>query len=564
MSTFENAALDQAREQSLAQTTMLENLIPQTVSYNTAGHLLILGAEDQIRLAAAQLDGMASRTLLATEAVSSQDEAHLERVMAAAEATESLPAFYSRELTIKGFLGQFQVFIREPEGISQIELAPGAVRRPHYDLILDLGQQPAISLELLPPGYFHVGDDADKLADALAQLPELVGQFDKPRYVKINSDICAHHSSGVDGCTRCLNVCPADAIESVEGMIQIDPYQCHGAGSCASACPTGAISYDQPTPSVLRDYLKRLLTRYLELSDQRPVVLLHDQTAGEAALKAMQQLPGQVLPVALEEVAVAGIDSWFAALAWGARQVLVLTTEMTPPTLLALVEKEQALAQSLLSAVGTEADRIALIRSDDLAQLAAQVAQSGQWPALPVAAFPNDLAKRDTLFNALDHINGACAASTEALALAGVPYGQIQVDTDKCTLCMSCTSLCPTGALLDGGDSPALKFQEQPCVQCGLCERACPEKAITLSSRVLLDRDARQAVTVLKEEEPFECITCGKPFATKAVIEKMTTALAGHSAFAGDALQRLKMCEDCRVKDMFTDILNDPEKQLRV
>jgi hypothetical protein len=33
----------------------------------------------------------------------------------------------------------------------------------------------------------------------------------------------------------------------------------------------------------------------------------------------------------------------------------------------------------------------------------------------------------------------------------------------------------------------------------------------------------------------------------------MLGKLAGHSMFQGEALQRLKMCSDCRVIDMFSD-----------
>jgi hypothetical protein len=55
---------------------------------------------------------------------------------------------------------------------------------------------------------------------------------------------------------------------------------------------------------------------------------------------------------------------------------------------------------------------------------------------------------------------------------------------------------------------------------------------------------------VLKEEEPFCCIRCGKPFGVKSTIERITQKLAGtHWMFEGNAkrLDVLRMCEDCRV-----------------
>jgi hypothetical protein len=51
--------------------------------------------------------------------------------------------------------------------------------------------------------------------------------------------------------------------------------------------------------------------------------------------------------------------------------------------------------------------------------------------------------------------------------------------------------------------------------------------------------------------EPFLWIRCGKPFATRQVIDKITGKMKHHPMFRGEALERLKMCEDCRVKAMF-------------
>jgi hypothetical protein len=63
-------------------------------------------------------------------------------------------------------------------------------------------------------------------------------------------------------------------------------------------------------------------------------------------------------------------------------------------------------------------------------------------------------------------------------------------------------------------------------------------------------RAATASARVLKQEEPFACIRCGKPFGVKSTIERVTAKLEGkHWMFKGQArrLDLIKMCEDCRV-----------------
>jgi ferredoxin len=132
----------------------------------------------------------------------------------------------------------------------------------------------------------------------------------------------------------------------------------------------------------------------------------------------------------------------------------------------------------------------------------------------------------------------------------GAPYGQVEVDTTRCTLCMSCVGACPENALLDSKEAPELRFVENNCVQCGLCERTCPESAITLVPRLLFGAGAREART-LNRAEPFCCVRCAKPFGTRQMVEVMMKRLSLHSMFASpQAQRRLQMCADCRVVDM--------------
>lgn len=551
--------LKAVRQQVLANTQILQNLIPPTVSYTTEGNVLIIGPEDLARLAADKLSNMGKLAILANESITSQDEAHLEKVMSSAENVES---FYNKLIEIKGFLGQFQVKVDsgsdKASDTNAVELSMVAIRKAHFDLILDLSQSPCINLEMLPPGYFYVGQDEAKLDDAIAQLPDLIGEFDKPRYVKVNSEICAHNRNGIDGCNRCLNFCPADAIQSIDKMIEIDPYLCHGAGSCTNACPTGAISYDLPTPQALHSYLHKLVTRFREQAQTAPVILFHDEANGAALVGV--DLPGAVIPVALEEITVASMDHWMSSLAWGARQILVLNTEATAPTLTQMLQGEHKLANDILDEMG-QPGRISVIDESSIGDLTALLETSSNWPMIVPGEFAATT-KRNTLYAAIDHLNEQAASVDTCLSQSNIPYGKVSINSDKCTLCLSCVSTCPTQALTDGGDKPALHFVEQDCVQCGLCESACPEKVISLTPQMNFDKAQRQQRQTLKEEAPFDCIRCGTPFATQSMVQRMLEAVGGHSAFSAN-IERLKMCSDCRVKDMFEDILQDPEKQLR-
>lgn len=546
-------ALTQARK----KTMFPHNLAPATVTYSTYGHLLILGSEDMIRLAAEQLENMASVTLLVTEAISNHSEAHLDNALAAAV---DLPLYKTKLHSIKGFLGQFQVAIEQDDQIEGF--AKIAQNRVHFDLILNLGKESQFSAELAPTGYFHVAPNSDQLSTVITELPNYIGEFDKPRYFQINNDICAHSSRGQTGCTRCLDICPADAISSEKSIININPHLCHGAGGCATACPTGAINYSLPQPAQMHSYLQKLLHAYKEYGGTHPVILFHDHEQGHEIVDKLQdKLPNNFITVQLEELAAAGQETWLTCLASGAEQVLLLETMAIPDGIKALLNNEVKLVQTLLSGMQYNASQLQIITES---QLDTNHQQTQYKPITPIELISTHN-KRDTLFTALDHLISENTLTDDSyLALpAGSPFGQIAVNNTSCTLCMSCVAVCPTQSLTDGGGKPALNFQEQSCVQCGLCEGACPEKAITLIPRLSFSNQ-RNVPFEIHSEDPFECITCAKPFAPKSTINKMLETLKEHPYFQGPAINRLKMCEDCRVNDIFTDLSANPEKQLEL
>jgi ferredoxin len=151
---------------------------------------------------------------------------------------------------------------------------------------------------------------------------------------------------------------------------------------------------------------------------------------------------------------------------------------------------------------------------------------------------------------ALSELHRAAPERAGVVALPkGAPFGAVEINAGGCTLCLSCVSACPTGALRDDPERPMLRFVEDACVQCGLCQAICPEHVITLKPQIDFDA-ARAPARILKEEEPFCCIRCGKPFGVKSTIDRVVAKLEGkHWMYPGSSrrLEVIKMCDDCRV-----------------
>lgn len=553
---------ERARAHALQHTVKTDNLIPATVSYQSQGRLLLVGPEDSIRRAASLLPDGVTPILLVTEAVHDAEAADLEAIF---EVTAALDALTLREPGLSGYLGQFQLTGLNGQG-ERISLAALCFPQqatvgsePRFDLVADLGRVPLFALERPPVGYLHLADDAG-LAERLAELCALTGIFDKPRYFRLDPEACAFTARGVPGCSRCLDVCPTDALKPINGRIQIDPHLCQGFGSCASACPTGAIAYHQPDANTSGDYLFRLLKHYREAGGDASQLLIAGENEREWVEAELTRRPANWLPVWVEESASLGIESWFAALAYGASAVHIALGDDAPESVRALVERELASAAVLLAGAGLSADRIALFNPD-----AEQDKPISCEPAVALLDKPLKGDKRENLFAAFDALWQANEGRREPLVVPhGAPYGSVELKEADCTLCMGCVAVCPSRALHAVGHTPGLNFIEQDCIQCGMCEKACPEQAIVLTPRLQPVPEARRAVQSLKAEEAACCIRCAKPFAPASLIRRIQQKLAGHSHFQNEAAQRLLMCEDCRVKDVFAALAADPVSQLKV
>lgn len=530
-------------QQQLGEATSL-------IQYQSNGHALIIGPQEEA-LSAASSYGGKSATVVCVDAAISKMQKRL--------ADNGVAVFLVSALDLEGHLGAFKAVIPAATTADKpFDVAVSVyLESGFFDVVLDMSRLPLLPAHLPPFGYRHI-DQVSEIPEAMADLMDMQGEFEKPRYFNYNKNLCAHSRSELKGCQQCLDVCSTGAIVSDGEGVQVNPFLCQGCGSCATVCPSGAMTYAYPRPA---NAIER--TRAALKSAETSGLLLYAEVHEE--LVARTSLPDELVPLMVEEVSAFGPDFWLSVLAGYACRI-ILVSEAAPdhPDALALRSQIQWV-DDLLKAVGvSDAEAaISIVTSSELEQhslspLACLIPSSWENSALKRLQ-PRDFAthndKRQTLRLALDVISEQLPpASSETLLKTGSPFGHIKVDTDACTLCMACVSTCPAKALQDGQDTPALRFVESNCLQCGLCEAACPESAISLQARYTWDSVAARQINTLHEEEPFHCLVCHTPFTTKAMINTMSEKLAGHWMFQDTkAIRRLKLCGDCRVKDMFED-----------
>lgn len=424
------------------------------------------------------------------------------------------------------------------------------------DLILDItGDAPLFVDGDGRDGYLRAdpGRAADVM-EAMFKASDLVGEYEKPIYVSYDADICAHSRSGKIGCSNCIDACPKGAIRSAGDSVEIDPGICGGCGNCSASCPTGAVTYDYPTRHDLLRRLQIMVAAYRGAGGTKPELLVHDEGHGADLIAAMARfgrgLPTNVIPIGLHAVTEVGHDTLASALAFGFQRVNLLVSPDKMGELDAL-NAQCEIARAVLSELGYEGDRVAVIIESDPDAVEATLYDERDFGEIAGRAFAPEGGKRDVARLALSALYDMAPAAKDVIELpAGAPYGRVDIDVEGCTLCLACVGACPAAALNADDERPRLSFAEAACVQCGLCVATCPEKVIKLEPRYNF-AGGFEAETV-KEEEPFECIRCSKPFGTKSTIETIVTKLEGkHSMFQGASqVDLIRMCDNCRVVAM--------------
>lgn len=543
----EKSSSANAKISALLAEAMLEQDPAHLRSISSDGLCLVYGKGQEAVEAAKRLSKRLSVTLLLSDS----------RDVILPQALDF--AIYQGQLkNVSGTFGAFEIVVDEYAPLMPSSRSSLSFMKAKNDatsrcsLILDMsGNRPMVSGHQKRDGYKHIDpSDQAALMETIFDFSDMVGEFEKPIYVNYDAAICAHSRNQKTGCSKCLDHCPAGAIQDDGDHVAIDPLICGGCGTCHAVCPTGAISYQYPKREALIERLFCLSETFQKAGGTKPALLVHDEEFGSPLIDALARfgrgLPANVIPFATHSASVFGHTEMLAALSGGFGSLVFLNDPQKADELAGL-ETEVSLTKAILEGLEVEGDLITSTNPDPDAL--EEVLYGLKEINRPVMTFQANGEKRALTRMAIGKLAEKSEVSAPIALPENAPYGRVTIELDACTLCMACVSACPANALMDTPDTPQLRFVEQACVQCSLCVKTCPEKSLTIDPRLNWMSDAMKPIT-LKEEEPFECIRCGEPFATKSTINRISDQLAGkHYMYENsERADLIKMCGDCRVE----------------
>lgn len=386
-------------------------------------------------------------------------------------------------------------------------------------------------------GMFLIGD-GDIYSWVLSELIPGFYRRARPRYIEAEMEFCAGGKSTLLGCQLCEVSCPSGAVVREGEKVRFSAVSCTGCGACVGACPLSVLELATLPQAGFDSQLLSLLGG--KGQSKKVIAFTCKEQWEKLFLMGRKRLSyPPILPLFVPCVKMLSISNLLLPFSMGADGVALLGCGegcRTPAI---------DFANRFLEAYGMEN---VLLEVEGL---------SAEDTAGTIKSFSKNLGptylsgdvklkgnERERLQKVLKHFSSLglpdLRFSSEKLA-----FGHAEVSGERCTLCNTCISMCPTFAITKA--SSTLEFSHSKCINCRLCERACPEGAIKIRSFFNLKEFVGEGKERLAEEEMLECEGCGRRVISAPMLRETAKKLT-EAGVPGDSLQikLLEYCTHCR------------------
>ncbi len=369
--------------------------------------------------------------------------------------------------------------------------------------------------------------------DGIERVKKNQGQYEYKNFVKYDSTICQYHERNAEICGKCAEVCPTVAILKVdeEKHLEFSHVDCHGCGGCVSVCPSGALDYSQMTRDGFRE-VSKLYNENIALIIPRKMEL--------EALHV--ELLERVLPLAIEGEKFLHEAHFLSLIQTSGNPVIFYSDFISKGTgdvirILNDIFAKKYNKQAIFVCKNEDELKEAMKNVVSLEECRYGINEDG-------------LKKREIFSARLANLVGEDDLGTVKTG-EHVHYGNITINEDACTLCLSCVGACNVRALTAHPEDNTLRFNPSICTNCTYCEVVCPEANCLTVIRDEIDLNPDYfKQNIMAHDEIFECVECGVGFATVKSVEKIANMMK--PMFGNDEIKikTLYCCADCKPKVM--------------
>ncbi|WP_024955992.1 4Fe-4S dicluster domain-containing protein, partial [Sulfurospirillum arcachonense] len=371
------------------------------------------------------------------------------------------------------------------------------------------------------------------LKKAVEKVKTNNGTYNYKNFIKYDSSICQYHERNEEICGKCAEVCPTVAIlkDDANKHLEFSHIDCHGCGGCISVCPSGAVDYSQ-MPRVAFSEISSFYENKVSLIIPRKMEL--------EALHV--KLTKNVLPLAIEGEKFLHEAHLMNLLQTSGNPIIFYTDFISKGT--------GDVIRIINEIFQKKYNKQAIFTCKDVNELEKTLETIIPIPECQYGINEDGMRKREIFSARLAHLVGEDDLGVVKTG-EHVHYGNITINEEACTLCLSCVGACNVRALTAHPEDNTLRFNPSICTNCTYCEVVCPEKDClsVIRDEITLDPDYFKQ-NVMAQDELFECVECGSEFATVKAVQKIANVMK--PVFGNDAIRikTLYCCADCKPKVM--------------
>lgn len=381
--------------------------------------------------------------------------------------------------------------------------------------------------------------------ELLESLHSFIGAYSYTSPVVFSPSLCefwhrrpksqkGSESAGDSGyCHKCSDVCQSYGVfrNDQKGEIALSSPDCIACGDCVSVCPTGALQREEESLESLT-YQAQLY--------RGSIPILHAHAHAQEVITALQSSPNPyALPFVLGQPHILNATSLLSIVQESGAMAIVYAqpSEFVREG----VDSLNALCEAIF---GTKC----VLLAHDEVELCACLQEARVLDSLHYTYTPRADEGAKEIFSQRAY---AWVRGGEFGRVSMQHSGNVVIDSQKCTLCLSCVDACHTKALVSEGSSFSLLFKQSLCTGCGYCADTCAEQVIRIESHVLDARSSSFEYAQKAYDEPFKCVECGKVFASAKSIRKIEEILL--PSIGSDPIKQrgLQCCGDCKIKLIF-------------